>query len=57
MPFIQHNDSRRVDTHKDPILLAPGVIERHKRRRPLIRPGHWIGAIAAVIVLIAIWHH
>lgn len=57
MPFIQHNDSRRVDTHKDPILLAPGVIERHKRRRPLIRPGHWIGAIAAVIVSIAIWHH
>lgn len=57
MQFIQHNDSRRVDTHKDPVLLAPGVIERHKRRHRLIRPGHWIGAIAAVIVSIAIWHH
>lgn len=50
MQFIQHNDSRRVDTHKDPVLLAPGSIERHTRPRR-IKP--WL--IVGLVVVATGW--
>ena len=49
MTFIQHDGSRRVDTRKDPILLAPGSIERFKRPRNF-RVGLVVGALLLVVV-------